>query len=312
MSRVRCCLPALVILAILSQPFVAWAQGGDGNDEEPQTVEYIVTSQTTVNLRGGPGTRYPVVGTAASGDSLLIYDSPPEVEGWLRVYRPGETDAYIADFLVERAPMRFYPADQEPILTASGRGSSVTDVFEIPRGAYRVDALVRDNSFILESIVVEGNCTDSTIFNELTWEANHLIISGLFVSNGCSVIFQTSNLNGDWEFALRDIVDEDVLSEMLLTIEDGTMINGTGRALTMPTLLPEGIWRITAVVDDTAFIMRPQVLTGGCDDLSIFNELDFESERIEASMVYRSDECIIFWETSNVEGDWGVTFEQMR
>ncbi len=286
------------------------------DDEKPKTVEYIVSADAA-NLRTGAGTNFEVAGSVSKGDSLLIYDETPETQGWLRVYREGEDDAYIADFLVERAPMRFYPPDQEPILEASGRGSNITDVYEIPRGAYRIDATVQDRSFILSSVAVEGDCDDETIFNELDFDSNQLVISALFVSSGCSIIFQADNVDGNWEFALRDILNEEVLFETMLTIETETSIAGKGRTVTMATLLPEGIWSITATVDDSAFILQPQVLSGECDGFSVMNEFSVDEESLEISAIYRSEGeddgegCIIFWETSNVEGEWEIVFENL-
>jgi hypothetical protein len=296
-------------LLVLLIPALASAQ----DIQPPKTIEYIVISDTA-NLRAGAGTNFNVVGTVSTGDSLLVYDETPEVTGWLRVYRPNQEDAYIADFLVERAPMRFYPPDQEPILVISGRGKNISEVLDLPRGAYRIDAVIQDNSFILETTTIEGDCDDEAIFNELNFDVNRLVISGLFVSSGCSVIFETDNVDGDWEISIRDLLNEDALASSLLGIENGTKITGAGRTLTMATFLPEGIWTISGVVNDQAFILRPQVLTGDCDSSSVFNELDFDVETLEISTVYRSEEdgCIIFWETFNVEGSWEMTFEQIR
>src|SRR5687767_10857121 len=83
-----------------------------GQQERPENLtEYIVISDTA-NLRTGAGTNFAVAGTVTKGDKLLIYTEEPEVEGWLRIYREGEDNAYIADFLVERAPVQFYSASQ--------------------------------------------------------------------------------------------------------------------------------------------------------------------------------------------------------
>jgi hypothetical protein len=285
-------------------------------DDDPVFIEYIVTASSTANLRTGAGTSFGVAGTVSNGDSILVYDEEPEVEGWYRVYREDEEDAYIADFLVERAPTRFYPADQEPILTVSGRGTQLTDEYEIPRGAYRIDAVISDNAFILHSITLDGDCSDQFLLNELdiSSSSNNLNISTLFVSTGCTVVFEVDNVSGNWEFALRDILDEDVLLETFVVIEDGTTISGRGHQLTMATHLSEGVWRINTIIEDNAFILRPQVLDGDCDGLSVLNELDFDVDVIEASTIYRSEEggCIMFWETDNVDGNWEFSFEQIR
>jgi len=307
MKRQRYLLTVLCIVCLSTLvPIVVHAQDED-------TIEYLVTADTA-NLRDGPGTGYSIVGIVSRGDSLLVFDEPQEVPGWFRVKLENGTNAYIADFLVERAPMRYYPAEQEPIVAFSGRGRNISDAVDLPRGAYRVDATVQDNAFILTTTVVEGDCRDDVLFNELDFDANRLIISALLISRGCSLIFETDNVSGNWEFAIRDVLDGDALRESLLTIESGTAISGIGRTLTMATSLPEGIWTISATVDDQAFILVPQVLVGKCSSSAAFNELDFDVQRLEVSTVYRSADggCTIFWETSNVEGSWEIKFEKIR
>ncbi|MCD4687564.1 MAG: SH3 domain-containing protein [Anaerolineae bacterium] len=306
MKKVTVLFIIMLILLTLTPAFIS-AQ----NDDMPEVIEYVVTT-ATANIRSGPGTGYGIVGTVVAGESLLIYDETPETTGWLRIYRADEDDAYIADFLVERAPMRFYPPTQEPVVTVSGRGKTISDVLDFPSGAYRIDVTVQDNAFILKSIVISGDCRDRTIFNEINFDANRLVLSGLFVSSGCSVIFETDNVDGDWVLEVRDLLDANVILESLLEIEENTSIVGTGRTLTMLTLLPEGIWAVNAVVHDNAFILHAQMLEGDCDDGSVFNEIDFDVNILEISTVYRSDGCLIFWETSNVDGDWELSFTQLQ
>ncbi|MEW6580510.1 MAG: SH3 domain-containing protein [Chloroflexota bacterium] len=307
MNHQKCLLTVLCLICLSSLvPVIIYAQ-------DENTIEYLVAADTA-NLREGPGTGYNIVGIANRGESLLIFDELQEVPGWFRVKLDNGTSAYIADFLVERAPMRYYWVDQEPIAVFSGRGRNISDVVDLPRGAYRVDATVQDNAFILTTTVVEGDCRDDVLFNELDFDTNRLIISALLMSQGCSFIFETDNVSGNWEFAIRDLLDGDALRESLLTIENGTTIPGIGRTLTMATILPEGIWTISATVDDQAFILVPQVLVGECSSSAVFNELDFEAKRLEVSTVYRSDDggCTIFWETNNVVGSWEIKFEKIR
>lgn len=283
-------------------------------DDTPKVIEYTVTADSA-NLRTGAGTNFAVAGQVKKGDTLLIYDEESEVDGWLKIYREDEDDAFIADFLVEKAPVRFYPIEQEPVVTASGRGKDITDVFDLPEGIYRIDAVVDDRSFILSSVAVEGDCTDRTIFNELNFDVNRLTMSGLLISQGCSLIFETDNVDSNWVFEIRNLLDEEFLLDNLLTIEDESTITGAGRTLTMGTILDEGVWTISANVDDRAFILHAHVLIGDCDDTSVFNEVDFDAEELEISSVYRNsgdDSCVIYWETSNVEGGWELTFEKLR
>lgn len=305
MQMLRSIATALILM-ISMFGFTVLAQ----DDDNAETIEYFVTGDSA-NLRAEPNTNATVVDVLVNGDSVLIYAEEPEVEGWLRVYRSGEDDAYIADFLVERAPERFYDPAQEPVLTVSGTGKEVSDVFDIPAGAYRIDAVVNDNAFILQSVVIAGDCRDDSILNELNFNTNQLVISALFVSQGCSIIFETDNVDGTWQFELRDILDPEYL-DGAVQIEDGSEITGTGRSLSMITSLPEGVWQIDATVDDNAFILTAHPLTNDCDETSILNEFNPDDDSLEISTVYRSGGCIVFWETSNVDGSWTISFTKLR
>lgn len=302
----------LIAIVLLVAANISFAQSTD-ETEEPDTVEYIVTGETA-NIRSGPGTSFSVVDTASSGDSLLIYDAVPEVTGWLRIYRPEGEDAYIADFLVERAPTRYYAINQEPIVVLTGTGKSITEIVDLPMSAYRVDVSVSDRSFILKTVVIAGNCRDQTILNELDLDARQLELSALLVSDGCSLIFETDNVSGSWTIEIRDLLDFEYLADSLLEIETGSTIAGKGRQLTMGTVIPTGIWRIEANVNDRAFILRSHVLMGDCNDTSVFNELDFDARSLNISTVYPNrgqTECVVFWETSNVDKDWTILFERL-
>jgi hypothetical protein len=287
--------------------------GVAGQDAETRLTEYIVTAETA-NLRTGPGTNFSVAGTVTRGETLLVIEDASGSEGWLRVSRESG-ESYIADFLVEKAPIRFYPLEQEPIVVASGRGKGITEVFDFPRSAYRIDAQIEDRSFILKIIVVEGECDDDIIFNELNFDTTRLTISGLFVSSGCSIIFETDNVDRNWSIEVRDILDDEFLIESFFEIEDGSTISGVGRNLTMGTFIGEGIWTINANVLDRSYILRSHVLSGDCEDTVVFNELDFDASSLEVSTVYRNrgdEACVVFWETDNVDSEWSLTFNKLR
>jgi hypothetical protein len=287
----------------------------NAQEEIPDVMEYVVISDSVINLRSEPSTSGSILGRAEPGTTLFIYSENSDTPGWLKVYREGEDDAYVADYLVERAPMRFYDPLQEPIVILTGRGRQVTEIIELPQGAYRIDATVNDNAFILSQIAVEGDCRDTSVLNELDFEKSSLSVSALLVSSGCSLIFEADNVDGNWILEIRDLLDIEALANSTITLENGSSITGTGRQLTMPTILPVGLWTISAQVDDRAFILRSNVLTGECDDTVIFNE--FAEEPLELEAVYRSETdndpgCIIFWGTDNVEGDWELSFEKLR
>lgn len=305
----------ILLCAITLFAVVLSAQEGEDESEQASLpnglAEFIVTGETA-NLRDGPGTNYSVVGTVSNGDTLLIFADNSETPGWYQIYSEDDEDIFIADFLVERAPQRYYSILQEPLISIQGDGREITDIYDIPQGAYRVDAVVDDNFFIFSAVVIEGECRDSSIFNEGARDRNSLTVSTLFISRGCTFIFESDNVDGDWSIEFRDILDEEFMEETMLTIENGTIISGTGTQITMPTFIEEGIWTISATVQDQAFILESQPLDV-CDSELVFNELDFDVNTLEVSTVFRATgDCIIFWLTDNVDGEWEIIFEKLR
>ncbi|MCC6614114.1 MAG: SH3 domain-containing protein [Anaerolineae bacterium] len=303
-----------VVVAWLLAVSPVQAQAPTPTPAPPSIVGYIVNADVA-NLRSGPSTDARIVDTASKGDRLLIYDEAPGTQGWLRVFRVGEADVYIADFLVERAPITFYPIDQEPLFVVSGRAAQASEVLQLPYGGYRIDATVYDVSFKLRIRVVDGYCDDVTLFNELDFEATRMTMSDAFVSMSCSVVFETENVDGEWRIEVRDlIVDDAFLIANTLKIEDGTVIRGEGHQLTMSTALPMGSWMVTAKVDHNMFILWSYVMMGECDSGAVFNELDTDAEAIEVSAVYRSPKpgCMMYWQTDNVNGEWSLTFTRLQ
>jgi hypothetical protein len=98
-----------------------------------KTVEYIVTGQTA-NLRSGPGTGYDVVSTVNGGDILLIYDETPETAGWFRIYREGESDAYICRFSGKTCPHAFYPQIRNRSIPCRGPAKPSAIGWSFPKG----------------------------------------------------------------------------------------------------------------------------------------------------------------------------------
>jgi len=66
-----------------------------------ETVEFAVNiSGGAVNLRGGPGTNFPVVATALNGEAFIILDFNDDAS-WIQIQLPDGREAWIAAFLVE-------------------------------------------------------------------------------------------------------------------------------------------------------------------------------------------------------------------
>lgn len=296
----------LVVLLLVTVPSVA-AQSDD--EDRPDLVEYIVTTNTA-NLRAGPGTEFDIAGQVYWQNSVLAYDEEPEVEGWLRLYRPDEDDAYIAASLVEPGPLRYYPLWQEPELVLEGRGNFVSDIISFEGQAYRIDATISGREFDLETEVVDGDCYGDSLISQFDIRGPRRTVSTYLITRDCEFLFEITNTFMDWTLEFREINDE-VVEDALVEIEDGTVLEGESEQFTMPTFLPEGVWRIDAVVQDNAFILHAQDIEGDCDeDPFIFNELDFNSNRLELTAIYRvgSDGCTTYWETVNVYSQWALTF----
>ncbi|MCD4708757.1 MAG: SH3 domain-containing protein [Candidatus Sabulitectum sp.] len=51
----------------------------------PSPYQSVVVTGSMVNLRQGPGTQYAVVGSAHSGDSLMVTGEAPD---WYRIFVP--------------------------------------------------------------------------------------------------------------------------------------------------------------------------------------------------------------------------------
>ena len=122
-------------------------------------------------------------------------------------------------------------------------------------------------------------------------------------------------MDREWSVEVRDLLDEEIFPDSVLMIEEGNnSIEGKGRTLTMPTFLEEGLWIITANVDDNSFILQPQVLEGDCESRSAFNEFEMDADNLEIETTYRvpEDGCIIFWEVSNVDAMWQIAFDKLR
>lgn len=308
MRKYNSLILVLVVVAALFN-YAGYAAAQNDGEDPPETIEYIVTAETA-NLRSGPSTTDSVVGQVTRGARVFAYADGQTTTGWLLLYREGEDDAWIADFLVERAPVRFYPADQEPIFELSGRGRLISDPVSLPRGAYRVDADVNDREFTLEAISSDGKCDDTTILDEFNIDIRHTVVSAsLVVSEDCEFVFQMTGTSAEWSFEVRDILGE-ARDASLLEIEDDTTIRGVGTQFTMPTSIPAGLWRVSIDVNDQAFILVGYVNRGDCDTEYLFNELDFDAERLETFTLLRipAGGCTFFWEVSNVEHDWQFTF----
>ncbi|MBD3369405.1 SH3 domain-containing protein [Candidatus Fermentibacteria bacterium] len=91
MMSARCTWPIMLVgvawVGLLScgEPAVRTTEGPEQVDDP---FDRVVVTGSVVNLRGGPGTRYTVVGRVKWGDTLVVTGA---TTGWLRVYDQSES-----------------------------------------------------------------------------------------------------------------------------------------------------------------------------------------------------------------------------
>ena len=74
--------------------------GATTEEEDAGLAEpYITIARSRVNLRGGPGTNFPVVGTATQGEQFAVVGKN-EAGNWFEFQRVDDSTAWIADFIV--------------------------------------------------------------------------------------------------------------------------------------------------------------------------------------------------------------------
>lgn len=283
----------------------------------PRLTEYIVVGDSA-NLYLGAGTDFDVVGVVDKGDSLYVYTETPEVAGWLRVYQENSDDVYIAEVLVEKGPVRFYSLRQEPLFSLSASGEVSSDIVELSSGIYRIDAVVEDKAFILKANAIEEGCPNKNILNAVNPDQDPLRISTImviYVPQGCTYVFESVNVSGNWTIEIRDLTDINYIFDTNLMIQEGTQISSSNHNLTMSTVLPMGTWLVSADVEGHTFNLRSHVLLGECPYKFVLTEFDLGAENLEVSTLYENsgdDICVIYWEASNVQGEWTLTFTEQR
>lgn len=122
------------------------------------------TVNQNANLRAGPGTDYPKIGSAAAGTTLTIIGRN-EAGDWLMIERPDGSRAWIAAFLVDNAPN----LDSLPIMPAPLPPTSQQDVSA--ESASSTSPWTNPNAFICiggcaeppdPSCAIKGNVNPST------------------------------------------------------------------------------------------------------------------------------------------------------
>lgn len=94
-------------------------------------------------------------------------------------------------------------------LAFSGTTGVVHGPVTVPEGIYRI-IVTADRYFIMSSLVLEGACShgfadEVAIFNEMQGEAGEFAAEKIFKSEGCSALFETSNIQGPYTVTFEKI-----------------------------------------------------------------------------------------------------------
>jgi hypothetical protein len=300
---------ALVFAACLFSVWTIVAQ----ETETTSFIEYEVISDTA-NLRADPSTSASIAGRAVKGDILRGY-AEQETDGWYKIQLADGTDAYIADFLVQRAPDRLYPIDQEPIFVAEGKGAEIVDTMEFPAGLYRLDYRVTgDGDVHIEVSPIEGTCigvsTRSNFFESRT-EGSLAI-----VSRGCEAVIEVNGTRGEWHIEIRSsYIRGEADNENLIVVEEEVTISSAGYQTTAPTRLEKGLYAVEVTAQADSIMVKALPLESDCDREMVLYEGDVFVSEITGSGTYQVDKsCTVMWETAMADDgeSWTLTIRKLR
>lgn len=130
-----------------------------GFDVRSTSVRYVM-AQTNVNMRGGPGTTYAIIGGVAEGQVALVTGVTAD-GGWWRVICPNDT--------VGNCFVSADPALTQPTRAPGGPGTPPTDVPPVDSGEAIVESItvnVLESFPVQAQAVVRGQLPDACAFVE--------------------------------------------------------------------------------------------------------------------------------------------------
>lgn len=301
----------LVLLALAAGAFAS-AGSAQTDETTPALTEYVVIADT-VNLRAGPGTNFEIVGDAQRGERVFAYAQENPQGDWLRLYRGAEmADAYIAVFLVEAAPIRYYPLQQAAEQRVEGNGSSQQyGPFQFTGQAYRVDVRFEGSSFALEAVADTGSCTDQELLDIAIASNGPHVASTVLLTGECAWVFEVYDAVGSWALEFRPLQNSEGAAFSMQAVAVNPVINGTGTQFSNPLRFPPGNWQLLARVQDQSFVLRSLVASGECGlQPLVFNVLQQGANEImlSANFAVGSAGCVLYWQTDNVDGPWTLRF----
>lgn len=303
-------LTVISVLIVLLCPTTALHAQDDGN-HPPDVVEYIVTGDNA-NLRAGPGTEFEVVATVAQGTSVFVYSEDTPSGEWVRLYQgAGLPDAYIAAFLLELAPPRYYPVAQQPDLTISGTGSTQSVPYQFSSQAYRLDIAFAGRSLELETIAISGDCDTQQLLDIQTPRGDSQSVSVYLVTGGCNWVFEISDTNRSWIIEFRNILASEIHDQTIIDVVPDTVVRGISTQFTTPLRFSAGQWQLTAQVQDQSFILYSVPFSGDCGlPRMVFNDLVFNAASLTLlqTFVVGDAGCVVYWQTDNVDTEWVLSF----
>jgi len=149
-----------------------------------------VVASTTVNVRAGPGTNYPVIGSLSPDEPVSVVGRN-EAGTWWQVQLPGGSTGWVAASVVEAtavAGVPVAPAPPPPAPTAP----AVTPTPERPRFQFEPTGWYGDTNYGLTRFL--GNITD----------VNGNPVNGVFVEAQCGSYRIISNPSGPVAGSMRN------------------------------------------------------------------------------------------------------------
>jgi uncharacterized protein YgiM (DUF1202 family) len=167
----------LLMLGFLTAALPAQAQG-----------EIPATLYQTVNVRGGPDTRFDIVGQVSAGDTVQVIGRADEQSRWLQVTLSGGEEGWIPSYLL------IFEADPSglPVIAAPTGGEAGQSVTVTATGTINV----RGGPSITSDIIDQLEAGDQAVALARGNEANDwLYVEGDDVAGW--VAYFTVNVNGD-------------------------------------------------------------------------------------------------------------------
>lgn len=187
------------------------------------------------------------------------------------------------------------PTLQPPaiLLSFSGDGPGQTSPVELPPGVYRVILKTQAGFDALTPIVVSGECSAYTLFQD---EPGPFEGSATYRSIGCRVAFELTGIGGPWTLTVETATQGDLLAPPLT-------LSGSKPATSDLIDLPAGEYRVVLDTRSQYTMLVVIVVGGDCLERPII--LATEPGRYQTG--YSSAGCLIVLQIGSVTDFWEIS-----